>query len=245
MQNKKTAFYVGTYIAALAVLAGGYLLDRSLSLFGVFSVICGVALAVGALFWLIWYGNRPRFTPGVLPYALLGLIPVCLHGLACFGPINPRVPATDYIWSAVAQGVTALWMCFFILGVGGSLLAKNGRFTPFARAILIASFGLPSLVSIFGTPDRYAECILAGMILASMGAFLTVIYEYTGKLWAPMALVFAYLFVGEFFRVGSLHYASLGGAVYYVILICNIMLFGVGSVYLYRLAGHKKPGKNR
>jgi hypothetical protein len=118
-------------------------------------------------------------------------------------------------------------------------LIHDGKVSAYARGAWIASFAFSHLVGMIATPAMYANHLLGAMVALAMGAFLTVVYENSGKLWMVILLPFAYEISDTIFSIGSRNFAYLGGAVYYCILICNIMLYAVGAVYLARHANGK------
>lgn len=239
MQNKKPLVYLGVSVAACILILIGGLLDNALRIEGMFTLVAKVAIALGALIWLTWYGARPMAKRGFLRYAWLGLIPAALHVLACFGPFNATKVPLDFIWGGTLTLMDTLWQALLLLGVGGSLLIEGGKVRSTARGVWIASFALPHLVAIAAEPALYASHLLSAIVALAMGAFLTVVYENSGKLWMVILLPFAYSISETIFSVGSRNFAYFGGAVYYCILICNIMLYAVGAVYLARHANGK------
>jgi hypothetical protein len=239
MLNKKTAAYLGVSLAACILILAGQLLDSLLRIGDIFSVVAKAAVALGALIWLTWHGTRPAAKRGFLRYAWLGLIPAALHIIACFGPLNAAKLPLDFIWGGINTLLDALWQALLLLGVGGSLLISEGKVTAYARGAWIASFAFSHLVGMIATPAMYANHLLGAMVALAMGAFLTVVYENSGKLWMVILLPFAYEISNTIFSIGSRNFAYLGGAVYYCILICNIMLYAVGAVYLARHANGK------
>ncbi len=243
MQKGKIAAYLGVCLAACGIILGGAFIDSALAIGGVFRFVAEIAVTVGSLLWLTWHGSRPRGKKGFLPYAWLGLIPAVLHVMACFGPLNGAKLPLDYIWGGITTLSGVLWQTFLLLGVGGSLMIQNGKVHPTVRGVWIFTFALPHLVFIAATPSAYATHLLGAMVALAMGAFLTVVYEHSGRLWMVLLLAFAYELAEVIFQIGSRNFAYLGGAVYYCILICNIMLYAVGAVYLARHAKGKPTAK--
>ncbi len=251
MSRGKVWIYLLCTIALCGVLVGAHSLDKALSLYSVFVFVAQAAGIVACLTWLTWFGERPERKPHLLKYGILGIVPVLLHGVACFTVLDGGVEAVNYIWAAIKCVSFSLLLTLFCFGVGSTLLAKNGRLTLVGRILMILSFALPSLTEIARHPGRAAEYVLATMVALAMGAFLSRVYENGGKLWAVMLLHSTYLFVEEFFRVGGKKMVdqpwtpTLGGTVYYVIFIVNIVLYTAGAFLFTVLEKKEVQGKRK
>lgn len=245
MQKGKVASFLFFAVLSAGILAGASAADVSLGLPGVLHFVVQLAMVVASLLWVTWHGDRPAVKHKMLALTWVGLVPALLHVFACYGPINNPIVA-DYIWDGLSTVVSAIWVAIFYFGVGFSLLMVKGKLTTAGRVMMIVAFGLPALAGIFVPGAHLTDGIFHALIAFSMGAFLTVAYEGSGKLWVPITLYLAYYTVDTLFRCGSSEFASFGTPVYIVVFVCNIMLYAVGAFYLARHLTQKRPkGKHR